>query len=156
MVSLQSTLDFYEDLKRVERSYHLRFLNFSDYTKEDADNAYAAAIYAGGAINNLDWKGELKFEINESMSLELLERMEAGNILRAESQQNEQISILGQSIELGYQVIEGTDLYVLNKEEIKNGTTMTARVKSKSGKVKVHFDPELGKFSSSIRAQKPK
>jgi hypothetical protein len=156
MGALKSTLAFYEDLKKVERSYHLRFLNFGDFTKEDANNAYAAAMYAGGVINDLDWKGELKFEINESMSLELLEKMEEGNTLRAESQQKEQISILGQNADLGYQVIEGIDLYILNKEDIKNGTTMTARVKSKSEKVKVHFDPELGKYSTAIRSAKPK
>jgi NAD-dependent SIR2 family protein deacetylase len=136
-----STLDFLEDLKKVESIYRVKFENIGNFTEEDFDNVYKAVMVANKAPHIQEWDNELEWELSKNMPLELILKIDGGAQLAIESTTLEKVMILGQEIILGYLMAEPQDLYILNHADITNGGT-TAKVRSKSKRIKLWYSLE--------------
>ncbi len=75
---LESNLDFFESLKKVEKLYNLRFSNIGEYTKDDFNNVYKAIQFANGGYYLQDWGKELEFDLDKGTPLESLLVLENG------------------------------------------------------------------------------
>jgi len=139
----ESNLSFFEDLKTIERAYQVRFQNIGEYSKEEFNNAYKVALFAGGGHRIRKWTKELTFEIKEPGQMQVLQAIDDGSSLVRMAQNKEIITIYGVPIDLGYEVVEGLDLYTANMQEVKDGKTKIARVRSKTERVKVYYIPTL-------------
>lgn len=77
------------------------------------------------------------------MPLQLIQVIDQGATLMAVAQIKDIVTIYGVAIDLGYQVIEGTDLYIVNASEVESGESKVALVKSKSSKLKIYYRSTL-------------
>jgi hypothetical protein len=136
---LKSNLDFFESIKKVEKLYHVRFTNLGDYSEEDFDNVYKALQFANGGHHIQQWDEELSWDLKKGAPIDLFLKVEEGGQFIVESQDIEELSIYNQKIQLGYQIAEPLELYIVNLEQVKSKETSLLTMKSRSKKVKVYF-----------------
>jgi len=149
----ESHIDFFENLKKVEKLYNLRFTNFYNYSKEDFDNVYKVIQFAKGNFYEQDWDEELSWNLESGVSLDLLLKIQEGAHLQVESQDFEEVNILNQSIKLGYQVAQPLDLYITNLEEVMEKQSTLVKVRSRSKKIRIHYSVSKRGEESFIAAQ---
>lgn len=140
--AIETNLQFFEWLKKIQSAYHVRFDQPGDYTADDYRNAMIAAAVANGQIHVQDWTDELTFEIDRGIARELVSKL-TGNSLTALAQTEEEIFIYGQTINLGYKTIRMDDLVLINKAAIERGRTNIARVRPASNIISISYSPEL-------------
>lgn len=137
--NLESNLEFFESLKKIESYYKVRFTNFEQFTEEDFDNVYKAMLFANKQEHVQGWDEELVFTLDKDAPIELLLKIEEGAQFTAESQNLESLQIYGQAIQLGYQVAQPLDLFIVNKEEVINKNTTKVIVRSRSKKIRLYY-----------------
>jgi hypothetical protein len=140
---IESNLAFFQSLKIVEKYYKVRFTNFDDFSEEVFDNVYKASAFAEKREHIQYWDEELTFDTQNGTPLELLLKVDEGAQLVVGSTEREELDIYDQRILLGYQVMEPLDLFIANLDNLKTGATTKAILKSKTKKIRIHFEETL-------------
>ncbi|MGN7723604.1 SIR2 family NAD-dependent protein deacylase [Chitinophaga sp. 22620] len=140
---LNSSLDFFLSLKKIERIYGVKFTNVKNYSRADFDSAYKVLEFANEEPQIYTWDEELLFNIENSISPEILLNIGKGSSFISESQHPEILTILNQSIILGFQIMEPLDLYVTNLDEVLSKKSATVKVRSKSKQLSVRYVKQI-------------
>lgn len=139
---IKEHLEFYEQLKKIEIGYKIKFRDIPYPTNE----LFNLGTLALDALNNKEiivtWNGELEFDLDEEGTpLELLLKLnEKGTMFRAESTEPEIIELLGHKIQIGYKSIIYTDLCIINLDKLIKKEESMAKVISKTKTAKIIYE----------------
>jgi NAD-dependent SIR2 family protein deacetylase len=140
--ALENNLEFFEALKKIEKSYKVRFENFGNCTKTDFENGHKAAEFANGGVHEQEWDDEITWDLDKGVSLDLLLKINEGSKFEAVSRDLEEVVVYGHKIRLGYLVLRPLDLYIVNLEEVQRKLTNLVKVRSKSKTIRIYYVSE--------------
>ena len=141
-------LQYFEYLKQIEQYFDIRFLDFPiESITEESTNLVLKII---SLINNqkqfVEWDDELTMELMDETE-KTLEQLKLINIdhppVVAHHRQAEVVELHGQSLILGFKMIEIQEAYVSNLDSVLSRNEKLVRIKSVKNKVVISYTQEL-------------
>jgi len=153
----QHYLKYFENLKIIEQSYNIRFVNIelSSITEHLNKLVSTTVLVIKGESIVSDWDTEMCIDLIDDSKL-TFEELKTFNDLNTSAyacnNQEEQIEIHGIKISLGFQKIEILEAYLSNLDSILAQKERTLKIKSKCKKIKISYTKakEVGIIDSTI------
>lgn len=146
----QYFLEYFENLKRIEQHYNIRFSEISITSiNNETDNLVLKVInIIEGNTMTFDWNDELQMELldfkNSTIEqLEMVNKIHAP--VEANNTQEEIVELHGQTINLGFKKVLFLESYVSNLPAIIEKKEKLVRIKSKNNKIEVSYSKKQPK-----------
>lgn len=137
-------LKFFENIKLIEKHYNVRFSDFNAIQiTESTYNTISLllALIKNGFIE-YNWDKEINSGLYDysDQAFELLKHADGNNLTLVEHIDTEEtVELLGQSIRLGYKVIELVEPLIVNLKDVIEKGEKVLQVKSRRNKIRVSY-----------------
>ncbi|MDB5226464.1 MAG: hypothetical protein JWN78_657 [Bacteroidota bacterium] len=150
----QYFLDYFENLKKIEQHYNIRFcdIHINSITDNTNDLVIKTIAFINGETLSCHWDDELQMDLldNSEQTIEQLRNVNEINApVVAIHKVEEEIEIHEQKINIGYKKIEFLESYVSNLNEIINKTEQVVKLKSKCKKINISYSKNMEPEKSS-------